>query len=247
MKTLKQSTDVENSSYQQIITAEKSDIFTTHKDLLRRIIAAYDSPIVRAYCKVRFTIININILNILSLCLRDRKKILDIGCGFGLFGCYFASLFPEIEYHGYEINLNRIEMAKKTANRLNLENVHFTYGDARELTLSDKYEAIMMIDLLHHLDDSAKEKLLFVCSERLTENGKLVIKDVTTHPFWKIGFTWVLDLIMTKSFDMWYWDEKKVTNEIMKYFYRIDTFPISDLLPYPHIVYLSESKKNRNA
>jgi hypothetical protein len=64
---------------------------TFHRRLLRRRFAAYDSAIVRAYCVVRFQIINLNMLHVLSLCLRGHRRVLEIGCGFGLFGCYFAA------------------------------------------------------------------------------------------------------------------------------------------------------------
>jgi 2-polyprenyl-3-methyl-5-hydroxy-6-metoxy-1,4-benzoquinol methylase len=217
--------------------------FVEHREILQQIIATYDSPIVRAYCKIRFTIININILHILSLCLRDRKKVLDIGCGFGLFGCYFAALSPDICFQGYDLNRRRIQIANQTAARLNLTNIHFEYGDARTLALGEKFDAIMMIDLLHHIDDPSKNRLLSECARGLMENGRLIIKDVTTHPRWKIFFTWALDVLMTRSLDMWYWDETKFKDTLKAAFNRVDTFPISDWLPYPHIVYLSEKNE----
>src|SRR6201988_5209414 len=64
-----------------------------HQDLLSEISATYDSTLVRMYCKARFLIININILHILALCLRGKRRVLDIGCGFGLFCCVFFFFF----------------------------------------------------------------------------------------------------------------------------------------------------------
>src|SRR5260370_41642272 len=72
-----------------------------YKQFIGRIIEAYDSTLIRAYSKVRFTIININILHILALCLRGQRRVLDVGCGFGLFGCYFSPLYPQITYCRY--------------------------------------------------------------------------------------------------------------------------------------------------
>jgi 2-polyprenyl-3-methyl-5-hydroxy-6-metoxy-1,4-benzoquinol methylase len=211
-----------------------------YKQILARIIEAYESKTVRAYCKVRFTIININILHILALCLRGKRKVLDLGCGFGLFGCYFSALYPEISYCGYDIDSKRIDMAKKAAARLGLNNAKFHCQDARELSLNDEFDAIMTIDLLHHLDDSSKNSLLEKCSRHLAYDGRLVIKDVTTHPFLKLAFTWALDVLMTRGFHMWYWDEHKYYAVFRRYFNRIEMFPIADWLPYPHIVYLCE-------
>lgn len=212
-----------------------------HHKLLSCIVDTYDSFLVRMYCKARFLIININILHILALCLRGKTRVLDIGCGFGLFGCYFSALNPEISYTGYDLNPRRIEMAKKAASRLGLKNATFHCSDARELKIEDQFDAIMMVDLMHHINDDTKQKLVETCAAHLADDGKLVVKDVTTHPSLKIVFTWALDVLMTRSFDMWYWGEQKFHSLFTQHFDRVDTFPLTDWLPYPHIVYLCEN------
>lgn len=213
------------------------------RQLLNDIIQAYDSVLVRSYSKVRFTIMNINILHILALCLRDKVRVLDVGCGFGLFGCYFSSIFPNIEYIGYDINPKRIDLANQTAEKLGRPNAHFYCRDARDLQLGDNFDAVLMIDLLHHIDDRSKRRLLDTCIDHLSPNGRLIIKDVTRHPPFKLFFTWVLDVLMTRSFDMWYWDEEKFIELLNISFERVNLFPITDWLPYPHIVYLFDNRR----
>lgn len=207
---------------------------------IEQIVRAYDSWIIRNYCRARFVIININILHMLALCLRKKKRVLDIGCGFGLFGCYFSKLYPDIIYRGIDSNPERVKMANLAAKRLGLKNTTFEHGDARDLALDDRFDAIMMIDLMHHIDDESKKSLLETCVSHLDPDGVLVIKDVTTHPSAAIGFTWILDVLMTRGFDMWYWDEAKFHTALGEHFDRVDTFPISDWLPYPHIAYLAD-------
>lgn len=211
-----------------------------YQRFLAEIVDVYDSKLIRAYCKARFMIININILQMLGLCLRGRKRILDVGCGFGLFGCYLSAMYPDVEYRGYDLNSGRIEKANRAAQRLGLTNVSFRVGDARDLEIEDEYDAIMMVDLLHHIDDQAKATLLDVCSSHLAPDGRLVIKDVTRRPFHKIAFTWALDVVMTKSFDMWYWSEDRFYKELGSHFANIEMYPITDWLPYPHVIYLCE-------
>lgn len=50
-----------------------------------------------------------------------------------------------------------------------------------------------------------------------------------------------LDALMTRGFDMWYWDEQQFHTRLRPHFSRIETYPIADWLPYPHIVYLCEN------
>lgn len=212
-----------------------------YKRFLSSIVDAYDSRVIRAYCKARFTIININILQMLGLCLRDKRRVLDVGCGFGLFGCYFAAMYPEISYTGYDLNEERVETARRAAAKLGLKNVEFKCGDARSLSVVEEYDAVFMVDLLHHIDDDAKSRLLDTCSAHLAPKGRIIIKDVTTHPFFKIAFTWALDVLMTRGFDMWFRDERKFYEILSRHFNRIEMYPISDWLPYPHVIYLCEN------
>lgn len=212
-----------------------------YKKFLSKIVNAYDSTVIRAYCQARFMIININILQMLGFCLRGKRRILDVGCGFGLFGCYFSAMFPEITYCGYDLNPKRIEKARLAAAKLKLGNVSFNCGDARDLSINEEYDAVLMIDLLHHIDDPAKANLLKTCASRLAPDGRLIIKDVTPHPFFKIAFTWGLDVLMTRGFEMWYWSEDRFYRELGKRFNRVEMYPIVDWLPYPHVIYLCEN------
>lgn len=191
-------------------------------------------------------IININILQMLGLCIRGKRRVLDVGCGFGLFGCYFSAMYPEISYIGYDINERRVEQANRAAERLGLSNAKFRVGDARDLDIDDEFDAILMLDLLHHIDDSAKGRLLESCRKHLSKDGRLIVKDVTTHPFPKIFFTWTLDVLMTRSFDMWYWSEFHFYKTLTPHFNRVEMYPIVDWLPYPHVIYLCENVRFTN-
>jgi SAM-dependent methyltransferase len=215
-----------------------ADAHAGYRLLLRRIIGAYDSPLVRAYCTARFLIINLNMLHILSLCMRGKRRVLEIGCGFGLFGCYFAARNPQLVYHGIDFNALRIAQAKRTAERLGLKNVRFVTGDARsELALEPTYDVVVMMDLLHHLPDDAKRQLLETVTRRLAPGGRLIVKDVTCRPRWKLFFTWMLDLLMTRGFDMWYWHPAQFRSAVDPSL-AMETYPIADWLPYPHVVYV---------
>jgi 2-polyprenyl-3-methyl-5-hydroxy-6-metoxy-1,4-benzoquinol methylase len=216
-----------------------------YKRFLSHIVNAYDSRMIRAYCKARFKIININILQMLGLCLRGKRRILDIGCGFGLFGCYFSAMYPEIEYCGYDLNQNRIASAQRAAQRLNLKNASFYCSDARQLTLESEFDAVIMVDLLHHIDDAAKNKLISMCANYLAPDGRLIVKDVTTHPLPKIGFTWMLDVLMTGGFEMWFRNENYYYDLFSSHFEAIEMYPIADWLPYPHVIYLCQKQSEK--
>jgi 2-polyprenyl-3-methyl-5-hydroxy-6-metoxy-1,4-benzoquinol methylase len=206
--------------------------------LRRRIIAAYETRLVRAYCAVRFVIINLNTLHLLSMCMRGRVRVLEIGCGFGLFGCYFASKNPLLRYHGIDLNAGRIAMANRAARRLSLDNISFEAGDAGgDLRLEDQYDVVLLMDLVHHIPDDAKHRLFASITSKLKPGGRIVIKDIARKPALKLFFTWVLDVLMTRGFDMRYWDERRFRGGMDPAF-RMETYRIPHWLPYPHVLYV---------
>jgi 2-polyprenyl-3-methyl-5-hydroxy-6-metoxy-1,4-benzoquinol methylase len=209
-----------------------------HKALVRRIIRAYPSAIARAYSHVRFEIINCNILALLSLSLAGRRSVLDIGCGFGLLGCYLASRHPELRYTGLDLDSGRIHMAQQAASSLGLGNATFSADDARNLQYRGQFEAVLLVDCLHHIPDDAKLSLLALAKDLLVPGGVLILKEVTTRPWPKLFFTWVLDVLVTRGLDMWYWDEARFTRALAEAGFSPEIYPIKDWLPYPHVLYL---------
>ena len=66
--------------------------------------------------------------------------------------------------------------------------------------MEGEFDAVLMMDLLHHIPDDSKRQLLDAVLRRLAPDGVLIIKDVTRRPWWKMAFTWVFDVLMTRGF-----------------------------------------------
>ncbi|MDE6619860.1 MAG: class I SAM-dependent methyltransferase [Lachnospiraceae bacterium] len=52
--------------------------------------------------------------------------IYDIGCGNGILTCFLALRYPDSVVTGLELSLNAVAVAKELADRLQINNVHFT-------------------------------------------------------------------------------------------------------------------------
>lgn len=50
-----------------------------------------------------------------------------------------------------------------------------------------------------------------------------------------------MDVLMTLGFDMWLWREKRFYELMVDHFNHVEMYPISDWLPYPHVIYLCEN------
>jgi 2-polyprenyl-3-methyl-5-hydroxy-6-metoxy-1,4-benzoquinol methylase len=102
---------------------------------------------------------------------QDRAaKILDIGCGMGHFLNFLISE-GYTNYIGVDISEENIEFCKKNKFNVNQANIFSYLKDT-----SDTYDAIVMNDIIEHLEKPEILKLLNLILERLNPGGRLIIK-----------------------------------------------------------------------
>src|ERR1700753_3875357 len=77
------------------------------REAIRRIARSLP-PLERAYANVRFSILRPKLLSVMDLLLPDEGRILDIGCGFGLFAAYFGQTQPARRITGVDPDARRI-------------------------------------------------------------------------------------------------------------------------------------------
>lgn len=209
-------------------------------EAVSRIISAYDDRIVRAYCWARFRILRQRFLDEIGQYLPSRGRVLDIGCGFGLFSLYYAQVFPRLTLRGLDINARRIALAQRAAGRLGLSNVTYELGDAVAFRADDVYAGAYMLDIVHHIPEETVRPLLEQLLKGLGPGGRLVIKDVDTRPRYKRWFTHCLDRLMDPKTPVRYWGGEELESLLVEVGFRVRRQPMVDYLPYPHLLYVCE-------
>jgi 2-polyprenyl-3-methyl-5-hydroxy-6-metoxy-1,4-benzoquinol methylase len=212
-------------------------------DAIRRIVAAYDDGIVRAYCRVRFGILRQRFLDEIGQYLPDDGPVLDIGCGFGLFSLYYAVTGPRRFVRGIDLNPRRIALARRAAARLGLDNVEYEEGDARDFKGDGELAAAYMLDIVHHVPPSTVPPLLAALHRCLPVGGMLVLKDVDTRPAPKRWFTWILDKALAPGAPVHYWRAEALGALLDRTGFRVRRHLMVDLLPYPHVLYVCERRR----
>jgi cyclopropane fatty-acyl-phospholipid synthase-like methyltransferase len=213
-----------------------------HSDTVRRIIRAYDDPIVRAYCWVRFGILRQRFLDEIGQYLPEEGPVLDIGCGFGLFSLYYASTGPRRFVRGLDLNARRIALARRAAARLGLDNVAYEAGDARDFKGDGEVSAAYMLDIVHHVPPARVPPLLRALRRSLPVGGRLLVKDVDTRPVLKRWFTWWLDRAMAPTTPVHYWSAEALTQALTEAGFEVHRHLMVDLLPYPHVLYVCQAR-----
>jgi 2-polyprenyl-3-methyl-5-hydroxy-6-metoxy-1,4-benzoquinol methylase len=206
------------------------------------VIRAYDDWVVRAYCWGRFWILRQRFLDEVGQYLPRQGRVLDLGCGFGLFSLYYASVHPAIAIEGIDLNARRIAMARAAAERLHLENVRYEVGNATEFRGGRLYDAAYMLDIVHHIPPDTVRPLLDQLAKALPAGGRLIIKDVDRYPAWKRWFTHALDCVMDPGTPVRYWAGAELQGLLEEVGFTVYRHLMVDILPYPHILYICERR-----
>ena len=213
-----------------------------HSATVRKIIRAYDDPIVRAYCWARFGILRQRFLDEIGQYLPAEGAVLDLGCGFGLFSLYYAATGPRRFLRGIDVNARRIALARRAAARLGIDNVAYEVADARHFKGDGEVGAAYMLDIVHHVPPETVAPLLAQLRRALAPGGVLLVKDVDTRPAPKRWFTWLLDKAMAPAVPVHYWSADALAGALEGAGFVVRRHLMVDWLPYPHVLYVCEAR-----
>jgi SAM-dependent methyltransferase len=194
-------------------------------------------PLERAYSLVRFSILRPKLLSVMDLLLTDQGRLLDVGCGFGLFAAYFGQTQPRRRIVGVDPDARRIGLARRVADRLDLHGHTFIVGDVRDAPLEGPFDAAYVLDVMHHLPPGDQRPVLERLRSLLTPGGMLVIKDITTEPRLGLLFTEALDRLMVGWREPLAYRHHREWGEMLTDLgFKVRIVRVPDILPYPHVV-----------
>ena len=208
------------------------------RETIAAIVRHQPDAIVRAYSRVRFMILRQSFLDAIGQYFPERGEILDLGCGFGLFSLYYAIMGPERRITGVDLDARRIEMARRCAAALGVTNATYIAEDVLRWRDERTFDAIYMLDLVHHLPMADVAGTLERIASRLAPGGTLIIKDVADKPTYKMLFTLALDRLMVGFEPIRYWPVLELSSLLRALGFDVRVHPIRDVLPYPHVLYV---------
>jgi len=113
-------------------------------------------------------------------------RILEIGCGHGLFAAYLSLGSGQRSVLGVDIDAAKISQARMAAGRgcARGADLRVDVGSAGHIP-AGPWDAIVIVDVLYLLADEAQRSLLAGCARELAPGGVLVVKEMGTTPRWK--------------------------------------------------------------
>ncbi len=146
-----------------LVGAYSTDILSKFDTLVSDIFADFNDPIrtyqYEAYYADRDTVMRIGIRLAGLVCLHEGSTITEIGTDSG-FGALTLALFSKnCEVYSCDIREESIIEAKKRANRLDINNVHFVHGDVDALAAALPSRATFAHVDAHHTKEACLRDL----------------------------------------------------------------------------------------
>lgn len=113
--------------------------------------------------------------DVMAAKMPTQGKILDLGCGHGLFALALALGSSEREVLGVDHDAARVELGEKAARGLN--NLHFEKGSVLGPP-PGPYAGISLIDVMHYFSPALQEQVVIGLQSSLIEGGTLLIREV---------------------------------------------------------------------
>ncbi|MFA5060543.1 MAG: class I SAM-dependent methyltransferase [Candidatus Omnitrophota bacterium] len=124
---------------------------------------------------------------ILPLITAKYSKILDAGCGQGIFTFEMARRLPKSQITGIDIDKKLLERNEKIAKKVSLVNCQFLYQDINHLSFKNQYDLVLNVDNLEHLEEDEKALCNFYAA--LKPGGELILHVPAYYRRW-IFFGW---------------------------------------------------------
>lgn len=120
--------------------------------------------------------------HILPKLMGNYSKILDAGCGMGVFSFEMAKKMKTASIRSIDLNEKQIEANRQIAEKCGFNNLSFEIGDATNITGTNEYDMILSCDVIEHVEDD-----LSVCKgifNALKPGGKLVMHIPAMYRRW---------------------------------------------------------------
>ncbi|MCP3906047.1 MAG: class I SAM-dependent methyltransferase [Planctomycetes bacterium] len=113
------------------------------------------------------------------------SRVLDAGCGGGLFLALLAASGRLERGVGFDPGVGAIAVARAMADRLPEASLSFEHGVVEDPWPAGSFDVVSMIDVLHHVAPRQQRTAIERGLERVAPGGIFLYKDMCTRPRWR--------------------------------------------------------------
>jgi 2-polyprenyl-3-methyl-5-hydroxy-6-metoxy-1,4-benzoquinol methylase len=119
-------------------------------------------------------------------------RILDVGCGHGLFPLYLAATSPPRSVVGVDVDAAKLVSARRAAEAAGLP---LTFAEEAP---EGPWDAITIVDVLYLLGEDAALDLLRRLAAMLAPGGVMAVKETDVRPRWKYQLARWQEIVSTR-------------------------------------------------
>ena len=163
---------------------------------------------------------------------KNNVNVLDIGCG----PAEILDSLPIVNYFGYDINSAYINFAKKKYGKIG--NFYCRKFTNKELKRLPRFDHVLLLVILHHLDDKEIKQLILRIKKILKKNGNIIAVD----PILLKKQNSIAKFIIEKDRGNNVRSKKEYLKNIKKYFKKIKTkIYHQKFIPYTWLVMICKN------
>jgi 2-polyprenyl-3-methyl-5-hydroxy-6-metoxy-1,4-benzoquinol methylase len=130
----------------------------------------------------------------------NASRILDIGCGAGLFLTLLASQGRLTYGIGVDVRREAIEYANHVKARLpQASQLEFIVDDGMFRWPKREFDVVSMIDVIHHVPPSQQRNMIQRVATAVAPKGIFIYKDMVRRPLWRAWANRLHDLVLARQ------------------------------------------------
>ena len=115
--------------------------------------------------------------------LPPAGRVLEIGCGHGLFSAYAALAGPDRDVVGVDIDADKIAAGAAAAAPVPNLDLRVALDGA---VPAGPWAAVVVVDVLYLLPADAQRRLLTDAAAQVAPGGRMLVKEMGASPAWKV-------------------------------------------------------------
>lgn len=127
-------------------------------------------------------------------------RVLDFGCGVGALLLALAATGRIEQGTGCDSSERAIRTANAARARLHRDVLDFQCVTELARAPSGPFDAVLMIDVLHHVPPPRQKEAVLVVAGRVAPGGVLIYKDMASRPAWRRWANTLHDLVIARQF-----------------------------------------------